>query len=472
MKILAAFLSHALFSLVVGLAAAAFLGPEQFGRFALGLAAAGFVQILAFDWLRLSATRFYSQSVREQRPQMRAVLNAGFAWAAGVIAGVGALAIALLAPDDLRALALAALAMTVLNGLFDFYAALARARFLDDVYVRLILVKNLASLALVIGAAYYTQSAAATLFAAAGALAISLVATRRALRDPPAFQRELAREDVQVIARDCARYCTPIVLAAALYLAVPLLDRLWVAHRWGYAQSGYFSLAFDIGWRVLAAFGAALDVLLFQIAVRANEKQGATHARVQVARNFGVVFAVLAPAALGLWLVAPGLQSVFAPAAFHGPFLEFFTLLLPGFFCLALASFGAQARFQIETQTAPLLVAALVAFAVNAIALGAPAPNYVGIAQSLAFACALAILLLWRGRGALMSAADFSKVAAATILMGLVLWPLRSMEPGVAALAAQVAIGLAIYGACVAAFDIAGLRTMFAQALKSALRRS
>ena len=120
MKILAAFLSHALFSLVVGLAAAAFLGPEQFGRFALGLAAAGFVQILAFDWLRLSATRFYSQSVREQRPQMRAVLNAGFAWAAGVIAGVGALAIALLAPDDLRALALAALAMTVLNGLFDF----------------------------------------------------------------------------------------------------------------------------------------------------------------------------------------------------------------------------------------------------------------------------------------------------------------------------------------------------------------
>jgi O-antigen/teichoic acid export membrane protein len=469
MKILVAFFSHALFSLVVGLAAAALLGPEQFGRFALGLAGAGFVQILAFDWLRLSATRFYSQSVREQRPQMRAVLNAGFAWAAGVIAGVGALAIALLAPDDLRALALAALAMTVLNGLFDFYAALARARFLDDVYVRLILVKNLASLALVIGAAYYTQSAAATLFAAAGALTISLVAARRALRDPPVRQRELAREDVQAIVRDCARYCTPIVLAAALYLAVPLLDRLWVAHRWGYAQSGYFSLAFDIGWRVLAAFGAALDVLLFQIAVRASQK-GATHARVQVARNFGVVFAVLAPAALGLWLVAPGLQSVFAPAAFHGPFLEFFTLLLPGFFCLALASFGAQARFQIETKTAPLLVAALVAFAVNAIALGAPAPNYVGTAQSLAFACALAILLLWRGPGALMSAADFSKVAAATLLMGLVLWPLRSMEPGVAALAAQVAIGLAIYGACVAAFDIAGLRTMFAQALKAALR--
>lgn len=71
-----------------------------------------------------------------------------------------------------------------------------------------------------------------------------------------------------------------------------------------------------------------------------------------------------------------------------------------------------------------------------------------------------------------MRAADFAKLAAAMMLMDLALWPLRSMEPGVATLAVQAAIGLAIYGACVAAFDIAGLRPMFALALKSALRRS
>lgn len=470
MKILAAFLSHALVSLIVGLAAAAFLGPEQFGRFALGLAGAGFVQILAFDWLRLSAARFYSQSVREQRPQMRAVLNAGFAWAAFLIAGIGVMAIALLAPRDVRALALAALAMTLLNGLFDFYAALARARFLDDVYVRLILVKNLASLVLVIGAAYYTQSAAATLSAAACALAISLGLARRALRDPPVQQRELAREDLQAIVRDCARYCAPVVLASALYLAVPLLDRLWIAQRWGYAQSGYFSLAFDIGWRVLAAFGAALDVLLFQLAVRANEARGASQARAQVARNFGIVFAVLAPAAMGLWLVAPSLQGVVAPPEFHGPFLDFFTLLAPGFFCLALASFGAHARFQIETKTAPLLVAALVAFAVNAIAPGAPSPAFVAMTQSLAFACALAVLVLWRRKSALMSAAHFVRALAATMLMGFALWPLRGMEPGAGALALQIAIGMTIYGVCVAVFDIAGLRTALMLALEAARR--
>jgi hypothetical protein len=69
-----------------------------------------------------------------------------------------------------------------------------------------------------------------------------------------------------------------------------------------------------------------------------------------------------------------------------------------------------------------------------------------------------------------MSATDFAKVAAATLLMGLALWPLRSMEPGVAALVVQMATGLAVYGACVASFDIAGLRATFVQAVKRALR--
>lgn len=459
MKILIAFFSHALFSLVTGLAAAAFLGPEQFGRFALGLAGAGFVQILALDWLRLSATRFYSQSVREGLPHMRAALNAGFAWAAALVAGAVALAILLFAPHDLRALAFAALAVTLLNGLFDFYAALARARFLDDVYVRLILVKNAASLVLVIGAAWCTQSAAATLLAAACALAISLAFAWRALRDAPAAQREHGRQRIAALARECARYSAPIVLASALYLAVPLLDRLWVAHRWGFAQSGYFSLAFDIGWRVLAAFGAALDVLLFQIAVRTHEKQGQGEARAQIARNIAVLFAALAPAAMGLWLVAPSLQSVFAPAAYQGPFLDLFTLLLPGFFCLALASFGVQTRFQIEKKTAPLLVAALVAFAVNALVLAAPTPAFVAMAQSLAFACALAVLLAWRKTSALTNAADVAKAIAATLAMALALWPLREMEPGAFALAVQIAVGICVYGACVAAFDIAGMGT-------------
>lgn len=475
MKILAAFLSHALFSLITGLAAAAFLGPEQFGRFALGLACAGFAQILAFDWLRLSATRFYSQTARERRPQLRAALNAGFGWAALMVACVGGLSIALLAPQDLRALALAGLAVTILNGLFDFYAALARARFLDGVYVRMILVKNVASLILVVGAAWHTQSAAAALFAAACALAISLALAWRDLqdrngKDPAAAHTCADQERLALVARECARYAAPAVVAGALYFAVPLLDRLWVAHRWGYAQSGYFSLALDIGWRVLAAFGAALDVLLFQIAVRTHEAQGRNEAQAQIARNLAVLFAVLAPAATGLWLIAPSLQSLFVPAAFHGPFLDFFTLLLPGFFCLALASFGAHARFQIEKKTAPLMIAALVAFAVNAITLAAPTPAFVAMTQSLAFACALGLLLLW-GKDAPLKMSDSLKTCAATLLMGLALWPLRAMEPGVDAMAAQIGLGVCVYCACVAALDIAGLRTKFLDALESALRR-
>ena len=467
MKILAAFLSNALFSLVVGLGAAAFLGPEQFGRFALGLAGAGFVQILAFDWLRLSATRFYSQVAREQRPHVRAALDAGFVWIALALACACAGAIALFAPADLLLLACAALGMALLNGWFDYSAALARARFLDGVYVRLILVKNAASLLFVVGAAYAAGSAAAALAGACGALALSIALAWRPLRDGPVQASALARGQVRACASECARYSAPIVLASALYLAVPLMDRMWVAERWGYAQSGYFSLAFDIGWRILAAFGAALDVLLFQIAVRTDEKGWASAARGQVARNCVILFAALAPAAVGLWLIAPSLQSVFAPVEFHGPFLDYFTLLLPGFFCLAMASFGVQARFQIDRKTTPLLAAALVAFALNGLVLAATDPVSVAMVQSLAFACALATLLLWRAKSGPMGASQFLRASASTLLMLLALLPLRAMDPGATVLLAQVALGAAIYGACIIALDVAGVRASLLHAIQS-----
>ena len=47
-----------LFNFAIGLLVAKFLGPEEYGRFALAYATAIFVQTGFFDWIRLGATRF------------------------------------------------------------------------------------------------------------------------------------------------------------------------------------------------------------------------------------------------------------------------------------------------------------------------------------------------------------------------------------------------------------------------------
>ena len=63
-----AFVSNALFNFLVALLVARFLGPAEFGRFAIAWAGAVLINTAGFDWLRLSAVRFYSQRVRRDEP--------------------------------------------------------------------------------------------------------------------------------------------------------------------------------------------------------------------------------------------------------------------------------------------------------------------------------------------------------------------------------------------------------------------
>src|SRR5579863_2659428 len=74
-----AFALNALFNFLIGLLVAKFLGPAEFGRFAIASATAVIINSGAFDWVRLAAVRFYSARTRRERPQVRATLDACFA---------------------------------------------------------------------------------------------------------------------------------------------------------------------------------------------------------------------------------------------------------------------------------------------------------------------------------------------------------------------------------------------------------
>ena len=130
MKVLIAFLANTIANFVIGLLVAKFLGPEEYGRFALAFAIGIVVQTALFDWLRLSATRFYSERTREDEPVIRATLDLCFGLiTVGLI--VSATLYALIGPklDFDNTLILLALVTAVANGLFDYATALLRARF-------------------------------------------------------------------------------------------------------------------------------------------------------------------------------------------------------------------------------------------------------------------------------------------------------------------------------------------------------
>jgi O-antigen/teichoic acid export membrane protein len=468
MKVLAAFLVNTLFNFAIGLLVALFLGPDQFGRFALALAVGMVAQTVAFEWIRLAAIRFYSQRSRAERPELRATLDVAFAAISFAIAAASVIFILTGLDFTLTPMLLAlAFFAAIANGLFDYHTALVRARFDDGLYGRLVITKNIAALFLTVGGAFFFHSAVMTLAGACISMASSVLFARRSLSDDNAHLR-LAKFP---LAYEYARYSMPIVAANVLYLSIPLANRAMISSTYGFAETGQFSLAYDIGTRLIAAVGSALDVLLFQIAVRAEETHGREKAHEQVARNMATVFAILLPAAAGLWLILPSIEAIVVPQAFRGPFSYYLTLLLPGLLCFGFMNFAINAFFQIGKKTSALIAAAVVGLAVNfLLVLVQPKTGDAArfaIAQTGAFASAMVVLIVF----AVMSGArwprarDFLLAALATGLMIAAVYPLRSLTPGVTTCLLQVLVGGAVFGGCALAFNIANLRSALLKAL-------
>ena len=474
MRVLVAFFVNVLFNFAIGLLVAKFLGPEEYGRFALALATAMAVQAGFLDWLRLGATRFYSERARGEDPALRATLDVAFAVVTvGLAVGAACLfttGIRFPLPNNLIALALGA---AVANGLFDFNTALVRARFHDRLYIRLIIVKNLLALALTGGGAFYFGSARMALIGGVVSLAGSVIAARAALSDPGA-EAHLARPS---IARSILRYAMPIVAANVLYMCIPLANRSLIAIYYGFSETGQFSLAYDIGTKAVQAIGSTLDVLLFQLAVAAHERHGHDHAKQRVADNMAVTIAVILPACTGIWLVLPSLQELIVPQQYRGPFGQLLTLMMPGLFCFAMFLYVINPIFQIAKRTGPLIVAAIVGcIADPVILLALPRTadaSRLAIAQSGAFVCAMGTLVVIAGLSKPIwpRARDLTMTTLATVVMAAVLLPLRARGPSALVLALQVLTGISLYGALVMLFDIAGLRTLAVGRLRPEVAR-
>ncbi|MGU3537237.1 lipopolysaccharide biosynthesis protein [Methylobacterium sp. A54F] len=464
MAVIAAFILNAGLNFLLGLVIAKLLGPADFGRFALATAGAIVVNTVVFEWLRLSATRFYSARVRGEEPWIRHGLDRAYAVLAALLLGAALLCAGLglgEGADGAGAMmggtALAALGI----GVFDYQAALARARFEGRLYFGLVALKNLFAVAMMAAAAWFLREPAWVLAAAGLSQLAAVLFLRGPLRDPAVpIVRVRLRETLRLF----MLYGLPLILANTVYQLLPVLNRATLAAHSGFAEAGYFALAADVSARSLTTLGTALDLLLFQLAVRAEEHEGRAAAERQVAANAATVYALLLPCAVGFWAVLPALEALVVPEAFRGPFTLYATLLIPGLFGLSLMYYALNPVFQIRRRTLPVIAASAIGLGVNGLGLltlpSLLGPPGIAVAQSLGLTtgCSWLALRALTGRERLhLPWRDIGAASLAGLAMGLALLPLRHLPP-VQALVLAVPLGAALYGLLVWLFDIAGLR--------------
>jgi O-antigen/teichoic acid export membrane protein len=462
MAVVFTFLINSIFNFALGLLVAAFLGPTEFGKYALASAIAVILNTTFLDWIRHSATRFYSQRTREEDPSVRATLDAIFALSACGVMLVSGLAILAGADFGLSiGLALAAPVIGICNGLYDYHTALARARFENRLFIRVVLAKNVVSAGLMIAGAWLFASAEMVALAFVVSLSAVLLGVRRAFGDPAV---RLVRPEWPR-ARQFLFYGLPLIGATTAYYMIPLWNRWTLAAGPGFAESGQFSLAFDLAIRLVQTIGSALDILLFQIAVRANNEQGFAEARDRLQLNMGIVLAVVAAVGVGYWLILPSFSAVAIPGNFRADFLVVSALLLPGLVCFALLQYAVTPVFQLMERTWPAIAAAAAAVLVN-IAMLANMQTVtlarVAEIQSVAYAVAFlfGLIVAQRMLMTLPRLKDAAVVAFAVVVMVAVVWPVRgNLPPGWLALGLSVCLGGAAYAGVILGFDVAGLRS-------------
>ncbi len=258
MAVIVAFVINAGLNFVLGLLIAKLLGPADFGRFALATTGAILLNTVLFEWLRLSATRFYSGRVRRDEPWIRHGLDRAY-WRIGLLLAAAAAVcggFGLGEGADGREAVLCGTALAALGiGVFDYHAALARARFDGKLYLGLVVVKNVLGLVLMAGAAWLLPQPAWVLAAAAAASQVlAVVVLRVPLRDPASA---IERAKLPATWGVFARYGLPLIAATTAYQLLSFANRGAVAAQAGFTEAGYFALAADVSSRSLTTFGTA-----------------------------------------------------------------------------------------------------------------------------------------------------------------------------------------------------------------------
>jgi O-antigen/teichoic acid export membrane protein len=435
------------------------LTPEEYGRYALVIAGVGLVDVLLLQWLRLGLLRFLpAEGI--PRDRMLATIVAASVRVALIASIVGVLAIVVFLPDPaLRGLALFGVVLVWLQAFFELNQEYVRTELSPARYGAFAAARSL--LALGVGASLvllgWGAAGPVVGLAVAFALPILLLGGYR-----PWVQVSLRDRD-PALARSLLAYGAPLALTAALGFVVSSSDRFLLAGLVGTAEAGRYAVGYDFAQFTLGMLMTVVNLAAYPIAVRALEEHGVEAAREQLRRNAQLLLAVSAPAAAGMAVLAANVTGVLLGEAFRDAAAGIVPWIALAALVAGAKSFYVDLGFQLGRRTVGqvwvMAGAAVVNLSLNLWWI--PRWGLMGAVYATVVAYLVALVAGWwlARRVFPLPAPPLAavRVLAATAVMVLAVWPMRTWE-GPVALATQVAVGVAVYAVALGALHWSGLR--------------
>jgi O-antigen/teichoic acid export membrane protein len=431
------------------------LDPSQYGIYGLALVIGTLGFNICFVWLGLAFTRF-GQAPRDRAKSISTIVGL---FAAAVIL-TGALALALVLVSD-------ALSPYMLPFLVGIALTWALAWFELTATFEIITFQPLRNLGMNVGrailvfifagaAAWITQDPIATTLATAlGMIGGSLIG-RFPLKEVKwqYFDRAFA---VSILL-----FGLPFIVSMTMEALVQGAPRIMIQTLDSSAALGHYTAAYLLVTNTLTVLGAGISSAGYSLAVRAAESGDAPTMRRQLLSNGELLFAVTAPAALGLALTADGLATTVVGPQF-GEIAPLIPWMAFGAFVAALRANFLDHAFQLSrTSHLQIWVSGLGA----AIAIGLsiyliPRTGALGAAVAVAVACTFSFLLaLVLGKRVFSLPLPLGSVLRVLACCAFMAILVRAVPGGTPILlAAQILIGILGYSIAALTLNLLHLRT-------------
>lgn len=289
------------------------LDTETYGVVSLVLAAQELVYMLTIAWWSLYALRYRGAVEGERRTRLVASDNAVVFGGALLQVIVALPLLTVLGVKPTPYLLLASTVLFVTRSLLTHYSEIARSEQAIGTYTIAQLSGPLAgTLASFAGVKLFGSSATAALVGIAAAQTIGLAWAMIRLR----VDMRIALPDREVL-RDAVTYGLPVILVGLLGWASTNGIRTIVEHFAGAEALGLISVGWGLGQRVSSVAAMLLTAAAFPIAVKRFESGDEKGALQQLALNGTMLFGLLAPTTVGVWLICDELVGLMIAAPFR-----------------------------------------------------------------------------------------------------------------------------------------------------------
>ncbi len=438
------------------------LPAEDYGRYALVLAALSLTHILAFTWLEAAVARFHARA--ERRGHVRAHLTTVYTiyGAAAVVGGVLMFGLIHFLPLDTplkTALNFAGLSL-LLRALMQIGMETHRARGEVGRFSALEASYLMFGFMLGVGLILTTDIGAAGVFAGtAVAGAVMLVFDL-----PVMWSRSRGGKRQPVRARVYAAYGIPISLSLIFEHLLSIGDRFLIAGYLGESAVGMYAAGYGLADRLLDIIFIWFGAAVWPLTIKAFEQDGADAARAVAGRAAGLMGLIAFPAAAGLALVAEPLttvlvgESVRAEAATILPWIALSGLMN------GMMTYYFHEAFTLKRRTGVMAVlmtgSALLNLALNLVFIPLMGLQGAAIATVLAYAVALVICVVMGRKYFVLPLpwAEWIKAGSATAIMAAAVFSVPDLPFAWLDLGVQALVGAAVYGISAYLLNIADCR--------------